>query len=279
MQKHIDGRKKPAHNRIDLSGQVFGRWSVIRSAPSKVGPTGKKKAMWFCKCSCGTERAVSGADLRNGKSVSCGCYSEELKRQRRKHGKAKSKVYKTWGNMKNRCLNEDTPDYKYYGAMGVTICDEWASSFENFYKDMGDPPTPEHTLERKDVEKGYSPENCIWATRKEQTRNRKCTIKYEYKGESKAASQWDEDLGLPLGTVHNRVTKLGWDVEKAIETPIKTHSKDWIEKLYLLGFHTDEICIALGVKRAWVAKVRRGLSLPKHGRYCIVPLLGQPDCD
>ena len=246
-----------AHNKLDETSKRYGRWLVIKEAASQVSPSGNTKAMWLCKCDCGTERAVAGADLRKGKSVSCGCYSKELTLKRcLKHGSCDSKPYKAWANIKNRCLSKGTPDYAYYGDLGITICERWKDSFQNFYNDVGDPPTELHTIDRIDVTKGYSPENCRWATRKEQTRNRRCTIKYTYEGVTKPSGEWDEEMGLPMGTIHGRISSLGWSLEKALLTPLKdslTDRPDIIKYHLLEGKSVEEVQERLNLSK-WIVE-------------------------
>lgn len=129
-------------------------------------------------------------------------------------------IYERWFGMKKRCLDPDYHNFKKYGAIGITICDEWANSFEAFFTDMGMPPTPEHELDRKDNSKGYSKENCRWATKKENNRNRRDSRIMEIKGEKMTMIAASERYSVPYTTLHMRLSQ-GWSDEKAALTPVR----------------------------------------------------------
>jgi hypothetical protein len=123
--------------------------------------------------------------------------------------------------MKDRCLNPNSEQYKYYGGRGITICDRWMD-FANFLADMGKPP-PRMTLERVKNNLGYCLENCIWATRREQSNNTRSNRNIAYNGVTASVAEWSERLGLPRNSalIHQRIDKLGWSEEKAITTPVR----------------------------------------------------------
>lgn len=148
---------------VDHTGEIFTRWTVIKLSSNK---SGNGRNLWLCRCECGTEKEVLTGSLTRGKSKSCGCLGNN------RHGMHKSKEYKTWQSMKERCYNERNKRYSKYGGRGIKVCDRWLEAFENFYEDMGDRPSDIYSLERLDVNKDYCPENCIWATYEEQNRNR-----------------------------------------------------------------------------------------------------------
>lgn len=153
---------------IDLTGRIFGRWHVLCRGENFGGRPG-----WACACDCGAVRTVRGADLRSGKSVSCGCYFRECVKHRFvTHGKSRTTEHRIWQNLKDRCLNPKNPAYKNYGGRGISVCKRWMK-FENFYADMGARPKG-LTLERINNDDGYKPSNCCWATRKAQSINRRC---------------------------------------------------------------------------------------------------------
>lgn len=149
---------------IDLTGQKFNRLRVVARF---VG----KRQHWICICGCGEYVVVRGGDLKNNNTMSCGCLAREVLRNRNlTHGMTKTKEHLTWKRMRQRCLNPNNPDFKYYGSRGITISKEW-DSFETFFKDMGERPIG-LTLERNNTNLGYSKNNCCWATRTKQVRNR-----------------------------------------------------------------------------------------------------------
>lgn len=135
-----------------------------------------------------------------------------------KHGMTKSRPYKIWCEMRNRCTKEDHPDYPRYGGTGITVCAEW-QDFNTFWNDMQSTYETTLTLDRIDNSKGYSKSNCRWATKKEQANNRGSNRVFEYKGESLNLKQLSEKYNISYHCLFERVNKLHWDIDKAIETP------------------------------------------------------------
>lgn len=151
-------------------GNRYGRYTVISLGDRKGG-----KVMWNCICDCGTEKSVRGTELRYGRTVSCGCYNlEKSKKQRTKHG-CNHPLYYTHANMIQRCTNTENPEYKNYGARGISVCDRWINSFDDFVEDMGEKPSKNHSIDRVDNNGNYEPLNCKWSTREEQNRNMRGT--------------------------------------------------------------------------------------------------------
>lgn len=131
--------------------------------------------------------------------------------------------YRIWGAMKNRCLNENADRYKDYGGRGITIDPRWLGEdgYDNFLDDMGRRPSASHTLERRKNDEGYSKENCVWATMKEQSRNRKSTRLIEYGGRTMCLKDWAKELGLGHTTLAKRLDS-GWETHRAFTEPVRS---------------------------------------------------------
>lgn len=123
-----------------------------------------------------------------------------------RHGKRHSKVYNTWQHILNRCRNKRAKAYKNYGGRGIVVCDRWLV-FVNFYADMGDPPTATHSIERVNNDKGYSPDNCKWATRDEQANNTRRSRKVTLNGRTQTVVQWERELNIPRNRIYNRLRR------------------------------------------------------------------------
>ena len=140
-----------------------------------------------------------------------------------KHGHTKTHLYQTWGNAKSRCYDVKSAPYKDYGGRGITVCDEWLNNFQAFYDwAMSSGYKEGLTLDRIDNNKGYSPDNCRWATIKEQSNNRRSNTYLAFRGERKTVSQWADDIGVSRETLYKRLSN-GWDVAKTLTTPVRKH--------------------------------------------------------
>ncbi len=165
--------------RENLADRVFGFLTVI----SYHGKNRQRNSLWRCRCVCGQERICRGADLKNRPNASCGCQQPRLAREANlTHGKRHTSEYNLWINVRARCRNPKHPRYANYGGRGITVCDRWRSSFENFLADVGAKPSANHTLERIDNNASYCPGNCRWATYPEQGSNTRLNRRITHEG-------------------------------------------------------------------------------------------------
>ena len=188
--------------RLDLTGQRFGQLVVVGySHTDKHG-----KSMWLCKCDCGNSKIVSGANLRSQNTKSCGCLHKQiLSETATKHGKFGYRLYWIWHGMKSRCYNPNDKRFSVYGGRGITVCDEWRNSFEAFYEwAMSNGYADNLTIDRKDTNGNYCPENCRWITNKEQQNNRRNNRLIAYNGKTQTLKQWAEELGINYQTLYTR---------------------------------------------------------------------------
>ena len=179
----------------DITGNVYGKLTAVSNTMRK---TNNGDYIWRCICECGNECLASIGALNFGNKNSCGCLSKDAYKKRSNyHGYTETSEYKSWLKIKERCLDHNCPTFKNYGAKGITICDEWANSFKRFITDMGEMPVKGYTVDRIDSKKGYSPDNCRWASRYVQSRNRSSNIgTSSYKG-----VQYEESSGKWLATI------------------------------------------------------------------------------
>lgn len=199
---------------IDLTGRRYHRWTVLNLVQSL------KNTTWRCRCDCGVERDVQAGNLTAGVSRSCGCVRREVTAARSTtHGAARGRVetaeYQTWKHMKTRCLSPRCQDYPYYGGRGITICDEWVNDFGAFVRDMGPRPRG-YTLDRRDVNGPYSPDNCRWATRKTQSNNTRRCIFVMHKGKRLTLKELAASYGVPYPAMLRRVRGHGQTPEQAL---------------------------------------------------------------
>ena len=198
---------KEAHN---LIGQNFGKLTVIERA----GKDEWGKITWRCRCECGNEKIAPGNALERGYTKSCGCLREH-------HGMTGGRLYQEWRDIKKRCYNHGSRNFKDYGGRGITVCTEWLNSFEAF-RDwaLANGYCDDLTIDRIDNNGPYCPENCRWLTMKEQGNNKRSNRVLTYRDKSQTMTQWAEELNISYDALKKRIS-YGWNVERALTTPIR----------------------------------------------------------
>lgn len=195
----------------DLTGQRFGRISVLYRSDDHLDPSGRHHVMWRCRCDCGTERDVNGDSLKRGHTVSCGCYNREQARENHlTHGHTDTHLYGVWCAIKRRCYNEKTHAYKDYGGRGIKMCETWKDDYPSFEKwalvsGYRDVPNLRCTIDRIDVNGDYEPSNCRWVDAKQQANNRRSNRNYTFNGETHNIMEWSKILGINYKSLHNRL--------------------------------------------------------------------------
>jgi hypothetical protein len=207
--------------KANLIDQRFGMLLVV-DRTTKSYPSGQKQTHWICLCDCGNTATISHSRLtsKDGGQISCGCQKGRLVTEKKtRHGKTGTSIYYRWWNMINRCENPKVKSFQDYGVRGITVCERW-HLFDNFLADMGEPPGPGYTIERTDNEKGYSPDNCVWATRSRQQRNTRANRLVTFNGQTKTLAEWSEILGIGRTTLAARLDSPDWSLEQAFTTPV-----------------------------------------------------------
>lgn len=190
-----------------MIGKRFGKLVVIEKA--------EKKQHYVCKCDCGNTSVVFRGNLTRGNSRSCGCVRLTANGLSELH----RAEYYCWSGIIKRCTNPSDKSFKNYGARGISVCEEWRTSFEQFLTDMGPRPSPEHSIDRVNNDGNYEPANCRWANTYEQANNTRKNTFFTYDGERLTFSQLADKYHIPRTTLINRVHKLGWSIEDAIDRP------------------------------------------------------------
>ena len=192
----------PAYNFKDLTGQKFGRLTVIERAEN--GKNGSTR--WLCRCECGNEKIIEGGHLRSNKIKSCGCLLTDILIDRNHtHGMTNTRLFHIWQGIKNRCFNKNFEHYKHYGERGITICKEWKDNFMSFYDwAMANGYKDVLTIDRIDVNGNYEPSNCRWIKQAEQSRNRRDTVYITYNGETHTFYEWSKITGINQNTLCTR---------------------------------------------------------------------------
>jgi hypothetical protein len=195
-------------------GDKFGRLMILGEGPGGINPSGGTFRNWECLCECGNKLLVRTQSLIKGATKSCGCLQREtISAARKKHGMSSTPIYNNWRTMLTRCSNPNDKSFADYGAKGITV---WWKTFQNFLDDMGLPPK-NHTLERIDNSLGYSPGNCRWATRHEQSRNRSDNVYVEYDGHKWILADAMKFLTVTPGALYMRMKRQSETLQEAFD--------------------------------------------------------------
>ena len=210
----------------NLEGSLFTRLTVT----GLVGRNKQQNIIWECLCSCGNKTKATTADLRSGNTRSCGCLQKEkatihLLSISVTHGLSKdingkkTRLFRIWTGIKTRCFNEHDKAFKNYGGRGISLCSEWLNfeSFHNWAVENGYLDTL--SIERKDTNGDYMPDNCTWVTAKVQANNRRGNRLIEYRGKTQTMAQWSNQYEISIATLFSRLER-GWSIEKALIAPI-----------------------------------------------------------
>lgn len=223
-------KKKEYRNRYfeDLIGQRFGRLTVVAYIPPEKRTA--RQYNWWCRCDCGNEIKANASKLKGGLQQSCGCLKRELQHtfiadKTRKYKHSNKRLYGVYQSMMNRCYDARNREYENYGGRGIEVCDEWRNNYDTFAEwawnsgyDIS-AKWGECTLDRKDVNKGYTPENCRWITNQEQQNNRRGNVLLEYNGEVHTMAEWSRLLGVTYSAISyhcrrkNRTIKQMLDIQ------------------------------------------------------------------
>ena len=217
---------------VNISGERFGLLTAVRKLESK-----GRQTVWLCLCDCGKHKNVETRNLRGGFVKSCGCASNQMRSQNSTtatHRLSGDPIYKTWSMMKSRCSNPKYTHYEYYGGRGIKVCERW-QSFENFYADMHPRPIGA-TLDRKDTNGDYTPDNCRWATREEQVNNRRNNVQLTFHGETMSLVDWANTFGVRRQKMYLRMYRTGvWDIAEVFEwLGMTDYVKTRLEQMRLL---------------------------------------------
>lgn len=191
----------------DETGRRYGHLLVVSVASERDPSRGLR---WNCICDCGNTSTPYGRRLRSGETTTCGC----------RNGRAHSDAYRSWQSMNQRCLNRNNTSFPRYGGRGIAVCKRWRQgedrAFENFLEDMGERPTPDHSVDRIDSDGPYAPDNCRWATGREQANNRRNNRVFVHKGQARSITDWAREQGITKAAVFGRIYR-GVPVAEALE--------------------------------------------------------------
>jgi hypothetical protein len=221
---------------LPIIGSVWGRLTVLEEAEPLTYPDYRRNSTYekprvLCSCNCDGKRVIVRVDaLRGGRVRSCGCLHRESARERmtamdkrgnkhrQTHGGSYTPEFYVWRTMKARCTNPKNRQFHRYGGRGIKVCRRWLNSFENFLLDMGNRPSPKHTIDRIDNDGNYEPSNCKWSTQHEQNTNRSSNVFLTYQGETLCQADWARRFGMNRVLINRRLRD-GWSVDETLTTP------------------------------------------------------------
>jgi len=203
--------------RVKIIGKRFGRLIVVEYSHN-VGYT----RYFLCKCDCGNTTTVAKNALTTGKQVSCGCLRRSRIADLNRLPEGYLRLGKIFIAMKRRCYDPKSNRYYRYGARGITICDEWLNNINSFRKwAISNGYKDGLSIDRINNDEGYSPNNCRWVQKSEQTSNCSKNVFITFNGKTMTLAQWGRELGIPHSTLHNRIRVHGWSVERALTEPVR----------------------------------------------------------
>lgn len=194
-------------------GEKYGKLTILKLAKivEYINPKGRKlqKKYYECLCECGKKAIIYQGKLTSGQTKSCGCITH-------KHNLHNSRIYNIYAGMKKRCFSITQKDFKNYGGRGITVCDEWKNDFLTFYNwAIKNGYNDTLTLDRINYNRNYCPENCRWATPKEQANNKRSNLILNYNNESHNVTQWAEKLNIPRHLIYQRIYA-GWKTNEVL---------------------------------------------------------------
>lgn len=202
---------------IDLTGQKYGKLTVISRSKDYISPKGYIAVNWKCKCDCGKIIIIRGCNLKSGATRSCGC-EKVLHPNRTTHGGTNTRLYKIWKHMRTRCKNPNDLTYNDYGGRGITICNEWDDfeEFRNWSLEHG--YTDDLSIDRVDYNGNYCPDNCRWTDALTQANNTRRNHLITCNGETRTMAEWARITGISYHKLKDRLNKCKWSAEKALTT-------------------------------------------------------------
>lgn len=207
-------------------GKRRGHLTIVSSLGVMKFRKGSRNCYFLVRCDCGTELQMQLGNFDRRETEHCGCKSPV--REMYPLGGHRHPLFKTWSGMIDRCHNSNSPLYPYYGSRGIEVCERWlrgnstVSAFECFCTDMGDKPSSELSIERRDVNGNYEPSNCEWANPEVQSNNKTNNVHIDFDGRRMTVSQWSRETGISRETLRTRM-KMGWSSHDVLTRPVRLH--------------------------------------------------------